>query len=868
MAVADKNGAYAQKIEYALNERNGKLFLADSDKFRAASALIALSTKSGPTVCVVPNADVASDFADLIGDKSKCALIVSVESFNALINNVNGSGKLNEQSYKQLADRFKTKYPYVVVSVTDNEGKAVFNGKLCSYSSLYGTYVGAKDSAPYCVSDFLADCHYEFAIVDDVYGLLNFTEKDSSDSSAMSLSPIAYDCVSFMGKWYFSDVAHSYKRLQRLCHAAFKCALLSDVIIYDKFVELYAAINLLFVDEDLIATEKVIRQADSSYEELINSVCADINMAKSDEDITKLLLAKLRDSKQIIPKNIEALSNYIDICARYMSSKELFLRVMGAYIHEKGRIGNLDDALESLQDSNSLMASCLHRTFFSNSVKETMEALLTKDKMCLVDDAEVNRIIEMFNNYGICEQYYYDCDNVDTIRIMRDDSGYESFIEKHASFVKNNSDGAPVVDETEYSVIHPGSDLMYECATLAQICSDPNAPRKATLPVLLVTRDDFDETKQILKRIMPNWTVSSEFDKVSTVAADSTVILTDFARLEKSARKIGVKTVVFFGAPANPQRLLTLVNKCSACGSRSIIITRYGDLSARLSAKWNEIIERNTNRVLPLGMGAINVKNRFDDYDNAIDRIEEVYVALKSVALGESDDIDGLTNMYKKLLIDYADDSSLDIGVAKKDFNYLYHISSSFANVFKNSVSVGRSGEVITNYPYLNFVKDAISGNRIMLFNVCAKMLRRNCDGKNLSCNGCADYGKYRKNSFKTFEQCVHTFFDDTMEYARKCDAERQKESDSDKIHNVIRAEDDTLLTAKVVEETESQVLDGLYDIAKNVTKYKGVFATEYEPIQAIKSAIIELYARALDRYFSRIIAIFDEMSSKVIVRK
>lgn len=873
---------YANKIEKELDARGGKLLLTDTDKGFAVSAISTIAQKRDSALFIVLDGEVAADCASVLGEDG-ATVISSYDDFAGRMSDI-GANKIEKLSDKQLDGykaEFKNKFRRVIVAAFDAKGEPVLNRRIADVSDKSGIYSSANGSAAYCISDFLAACGYEFAFADGVYRLFDFKKCDlarliDSEPDDERLNPLLYESIGFMGKWYVTDRAHSYARLKKICSSAQTCVLLSDVIAYRNALELFCACELLCDYFPTEAARKTLRGLSQDYEADLMSVVSDLGFCITEDSFISMMLTKLRDSAQVSPTTTEDLTAHLRVAFRYMSQEQFFLRVMKAYIDRRfnGRVPDFDTALVDLCDNDEYSSQSFVDVLFSNALQGEFEKKLGAELVCKMSDDDVRTLFDIFGRYGICEGFRYDCDAVDTIRIMRDDSGYEAFIENHASFVQNNGDaGAPEVDETAYSVIHGGSDLLYECATLAQICTDPSAPRKAEFPVLLVADDDKTTIKRMLEKYLDAAECTEDFSQAST-ATGNEIIITDFARLEKCARPLNVKSVVYFGSPANPQKLLALINKTGAYGgARNIIVTRYGDLSARISAQWNHVIERKSNFPLPLGMDEIEMSGaECEDYESAIKRIEDVYVGLRELACDASKrDVGRVAKLYNRLRIDYSSCLPEDLqgiqdpGTIEKDFDYLSKVAESYNGIFKHSSSVGRRGDV-TRVSKDDLFCDK-EPERLLFFDVCAKMLRRKCDVCQNDCGDCDEYEKNKKNDFSLFADSVDKFFETSADYARERDAERERIKSKQIVLGNSEQNDSTLLTEKTVCDAQKEVKTAMSKLKKTASKYDGVFAVEYGDVESIRNVITALYARSLERYYNRIIAIFDNINERVRLR-
>ena len=385
------------------------------------------------------------------------------------------------------------------------------------------------------------------------------------------------------------------------------------------------------------------------------------------------------------------------------------------------------------------------------------------------------------------------------------------------------------------------------------------------MPLLIVTKQPADRIVNIMTTLLPEVKSTSDFAEASSGKDGITV--TDFDRLAESARPLEVKTAVFFGMTADPQKMCSPINKTLGTGdTRGIILTRHGDLSGRISAKWNYVAERDCDFALPIGADEIEYKpGKFASYDTVTDKINHVYVTLKATAVGEYDDAATLASWLTTLETDYMSDGSLlRNDVAQKDFGYLARIGKTYENIFESSVSVGRKGERI-NVTGKYEITEAGSGK--LLFNTCARFLSRSCNGIDVDCKTCPEREDFAVNNFSDFCFGVEDFYKETKEYAHSRDIERQKELDERQIYGGGEQ------VKELTEEATDEAYERWCDLMNKAYPHLDAFddstnlALDSECIVGIRNTVAEVYALALERYHNRIVEVFDAVSDKVKVR-
>ena len=147
--------------------------------------------------------------------------------------------------------------------------------------------------------------------------------------------------------------------------------------------------------------------------------------------------------------------------------------------------------------------------------------------------------------------------------------------------------------------------------------------------------------------------------------------------------------------------------------------------------------------------------------------------------------------------------------------------------------------------------------SRVCYFNVCLKMLRRNCDFKKNNCNGCKYYDKYKTNDFESFKTAVEQMFATTLKYAEWQERARMLELEKATISHTENENDK--LGRLVVSEIEEYAQTAKTEIEKlaKYAKKKQLFCVEYDSVKKICTAAEKAYCKLLGKYFSVVMEIF-----------
>lgn len=116
---------YIQSLKSKLDANSGKLFMVDSSKPRALSALKALLTQEAPSslIFVVQDKQVALEVESVLGTKNEgVALIKSANDMLSMLEKVGvAKAGITDEKLKSVASSFKQMYPKIIIAAYEGE---------------------------------------------------------------------------------------------------------------------------------------------------------------------------------------------------------------------------------------------------------------------------------------------------------------------------------------------------------------------------------------------------------------------------------------------------------------------------------------------------------------------------------------------------------------------------------------------------------------------------------------------------------------------------------------------------------------------------------------------------------------------------
>ena len=870
---------YSDKLKKHFEENDGKLFIVDYSKSCALQALKELlADKDGyrSLLCVVDDKEVATEFATVLkGTVGEITVVDTFSRLEELYKEIsNGLPMSALGNLKSLGRRFKEAYPNFIITARDEEtGEALFNRYLCMDGTKNGVFDGKENVGYFCVSDLLSAFRYEFVVVDNVYARLSLEEQNYEQDKVYA--PGRYERIDFLGKTYYADYTHSFKRLNNVMDGAKKCVAISDVIVEANAVNLYLALELLYGKSSLLETRELVLRVSENYEDDCEEICGQISNYNNDEVLARCM-QKLIGCKQTVPKDMYAMADYFSTQFEYMSEEEIFLRIVDAFTRTKfkGKLVSIQPIVDML-DNTMEMVNCLCELFFSNEIKGALEGALTTSEVRKMTEEQIASLFEIFLRYGVYHSYPQDDDRCKVVRLKRDDSAYERYVRQISSERKD--------DEYSYSVLHDGSTLLYKCVAIKDMLGD-EAKSGFTTPMLVVTRANSEKVLDTLSKLLPDYECTLDINR-ATDPSKKTITIIDYELFRETALWLDIRSAVFFDIEYDAVILKNLINKALRYGDvTAYLLADYGDLSGVIADAWQDELLSPNQKAMPIDNSKISVKGGEErTYAEVIRELEEVYCLLSDiVSKGKKKYLAPCAEKFNKLITDFTSKSTIQTKELLDDFGYLAALAKDYNAIFKNCVSVGGEGEQVLNekYYFKKIMKTIPSKKpskppkqeeviieeleteerRVCFFNVCLKMLRRNCDCKKNNCNGCKSksYDRFKINNFEAFQKGVEGLFEKTLEFAKWQEQARLRELENATISHTETENDKKgrLIVDEVTEYAEI-AKSALEKIVKHARK-KQLICVDYEQVESICSAAEKAYSKLLGKYYEVVMEIFE----------
>lgn len=593
--------AYLFQIGEMLARNHGRLLLADEKTHAAESLVAALFADFGNSfLYITEDAETAAQIAALIPVQT--TVIDSFEQFCTML------PCPAQEAAEADTHAFLQQYPRLVIAAQGRDG-ALLHRKLCADESKNGIYFQMDESdeqADYCVSDYLAECRYPLVVFDRFYSLIAFCQYAPESAP----DPAKYDRIEFLGKTYYTDKDHSFRRLKKIAGVAEKCVVVTDVIAETDILPLYAAIELITDPFSFLKERDAVRGQTASYEDSCDFIYNDINNCKRDEGILSDCVQCAAVDRWRLPCDIESMGNFLEESLKYLSMEEVFLKALYAFRTERG--GNSpEEVIEQIESDMQEMAVCLNGMFIRDPLKKEIEGKLKTARMSAMSAEEIAFVTKLFLRYGLI---YAEgtVQPFEIMRIYREDSAFEQFVRGHID---------PAEGEYAYSTLSIENSYK-EIATARLI--EGKERFSAGQPVLVVTADGNSENTAGRVR--------------AYLKSNAYVTYLGFDDLRKTAQKASFRTAIFYDFPRDIFLLARLIAKAGSFGARVILLADYDDLSGQLLDRWKPLlmglgtIPFSTDEIM---LGQSGGKSCAEMLSGA----EKLYQTMKKLTMGQIDDL-------------------------------------------------------------------------------------------------------------------------------------------------------------------------------------------------------------------------------------
>lgn len=878
-----KTEEYSRSVQERFSE-DGRIFLVDYSKHCAAKVLQSLAEKGGFSsfLLVVKNLAVAEDFEKIL--KPVLGEVGIVASYADWLKVMGENLKLQVETLRAQAEQIRSRQKNLIFVANEKSGETLLNRKLCVNTQKDGSYGNNDVYADYCISDLLADCCYDFVVVDDIYSM--FSLKEGGRDETKLYSPGKHERLDFLGNGYYAETEHSYKRLRNLMASAEKRMAIADVVASDSVATLYAAMDCVYSDFSLVKERKAFTNGRYSAESEIQQLHTEIAYCRDDEDLIGAWADILRGRAGWHPEDNRALQQFFTVNLDFTSQAEMTLRVVSVInkLYYGGKFPGIENIVEQLAETEPA-SKCLAETFFSGGIKAELEAAAGQEARTeKLSASQLAEVFKVFLKYGV--YHYFSGKDAETkvLRILRDNSGFEHFLRRHTK--------ERIEDDYTYSVLHKGSDKLYKCVETARLCDGRERTFAFDFPVVVVVNSKVAETQRILTEILKTVRVDSSVEALERAkAGEKLVVVTDYQRACDSAVAWKVSSAIFMDVASDPVRLKLLANKMLAYGAKNLfVLASYGDLSAHVMDAWQNLLFSN-DRALPFINGAIEIKEgTVVEYASVTARVEEVYTHLRNLVIdGRPHHVEEMPSLFNSMIVDYTLRTSFQKELICLETEYLARLGRAFEAVFENTSAVGdvEDETVVQRRKYVEIkdnekqknapqFKEEISEVREKrtYYNACMKVLRGSCDLKKNNCADCADYKQFKTNDVQSLRQALAQFFEEGIEQTERLEKirERMKNDgtiaayslDDDFADGESGAEKGKKLS-EIDRLKENQAAAMVAMEAIEASDEGHVFIADSEYAQTIRNSVYSVYRNLLYKYYAEIRNVFNKATKEAL---
>ncbi len=848
---------YCEELKKRFKENGNKLFFVDGFKNRAFSAVkeILAGESVDSFICAVDSKKTALQIKVALSSSHKNIEIISnLEDLKQMCRSADTDAKRGIG-----AEKFKKAHPKVIVVLEHNE-KPVLHAELHQLNDRTGEYTDGS-YACYTVSDFLADGQYDAFVVDNVYDMFAFVEEDADNRS--NKSPKKYERIDLKGKIYYTDVAHSYKKLLRLSDSAEKVIVISNTIVDNDIVSFYAGASLINSEFSYKESKKNAKKTSQNYDEDIDRMYDSISYSESDTNIQSLCLQRTKGRKQYIPSDLTRLSGYFTGTLSYMTKEEIFLRAFAALPQKRAGISN--DALISMLEDDMTLANTISDMFFSNELKGDIESNVENTLVAKLSDHDRESFFEVFNKYA----FYCDTgainDRCKIYRIYHDDSGFEDLLRRSfEDFDKN---------ENALSASYRGDDTCFKCITVKDLVEKG----KLRTPLLIVSQGKVNDIVRSLEKITQFKVAKLPEDCASVAGTD--VFATDYAVYESIANDLSFASVIFFDALSDICLFDTYVKKAinMAENTNVALFVTYDNVSGLLADLWQTTWIEENNSLVSIKNSKLYIRGeRPLDYHEIVDSISALYNNFKNIVDGQNKvDIKSMTEQFCSVVADFTLGRAAHAKEIEEDFSYFNDIAPYYSAIFANSVSIGNVGrEVYSEQLVLQEQKKKrkkpkyaygnVEETRRVLFNVCSKHLHSLCDIKIKDCSICSLHGKILANDLMDFTKGTRGYFKETERIMGRIQSDRIERQLNDTIGTQGRLDNNLAKAIDHVSTISQEVKETLNIMLKNKISYTAPFFAEYDDISEIKDAVQSVHHMIFVKYFEQIMGILKKSTDEL----
>ena len=852
-----KAGEYSADVTSRFRESDGKLFLVDYSKSASLDVLKKLYSECGnPSLLfIVKDAGLAKQFSELMeADFQKIGIISDPSEIKALT-----GGAVTPSALRSIAPTIKEKHKTLIVSAFAANGRAVLNHEICRDDGQSGNFSGKDNASAYTFSDVLTEAGYKFVAIDSVFDYLRFVSEDRE------YKPGEDEIIDFLGNTYYTDTAHSYRRLNNLIDSSKYSLIISDEMTDADAVSFYAVCELIRADLSLVEVRRKVMQHTMDYASLCGLINSNILGASSDPDIVSGCLQRTRGFANVVPSDLEAMSEYLPRALEFISMEEATLKVVNYLVNHRGGgdFSRVDTVAESFGQDYNEIADCFVDIFFKNEFKAEIEKGLKHTKVADMEREEISSLFSVLLKYGLYHWHTPLKNKPQLLRLFRESSGFEYIVRR--------------LGRKEYdarrsrTVLGDGSERLYKCAEIQRMLTGSEEELGIKTPMLVVLRDGAKKVAECLRKLLPDCKVHTSGYKFDTGAIN----IIDYDALRDTPMTFNVSSVVYLELCYDVALMRLMISRLADYGAPNQCILASGDTLDGLCADAFDEILTSDIRSLPVLAPCVTIKSGLDiPYSEIVKNLNIVYESLQNaVEKGHPDIIDDVSTSYNHMLAEYTNYSSIPDDEIHMDIEFIARIGKYFSGVFANTVTSGGEGERVVSVSReykLSTKKGEKPKEEIdemlecdFFFNVCSKALMRVCDLTERNCGGCDNYNKHVVNRYEELLENINAFFKQSYSYLKKMERFRTEMQMNATINFGGIDEEESELDTAHLKEYEAKVRAALDTIHVDDSHKCEFFVIEYEPIETIREYIYRPYRRMLRKYYKTVMELMQTASEK-----
>lgn len=842
---------FERRMRQCMAENDGRLFLVADSRNVCAQAAGKLFGDTDSVLIVTGAAETAHSLAELYSEQGYDFTVIE------------SAGQFSQMQEAEAA-QFRLRHPFIVLCAEDaSSGESLLVHRLCEDKSSRGMFAERKGgNAAFCIADYFAACGYGCVILDEIYALIDFANEEKDPD------PAACDRLDFAGQVYYTDEAHSYRRLKGLAASAKQCILFSDTIMNGDVAMFYAVLHLLHDDIDGNALSNALKEAyagsQSGYENACEDVFSNLDYCRGD---WKGCIQCGQDAGREMPRSVDVLEAYLFGRFKYMSKEEICLRAVNAMRTIRPEL-SLRAVVNSFNDASaSMIAQCVYKMFYSDPLRDELEKLGGDRTEFPGEDALVE-LIRIFSRYGVFwPNASKGCMHI--VDIQCEASGYEQAMR---SLLKNDEEG-----ELGYSVCGLMDETLYKDLALCNLLKDA----QLASPVLVIA-EGIGPLMERLREPCDDYAVSSDLHDLS--GDGKRIVFADLVTLKKTALPISPASCVIYDFPSEPERLLRLMYGFFGREDAQLYAFAHcGDLSNYLSNAWCELFR--AHETVPIGFSRVMLNKKCFAYRDVLSDLDALYRSFgREVTKKGSGGI--AAEEFLRRVVAYADGtlSVRETEAASSGFGYFSSVAASYDRIFRNSVSAGGRGEMsLAEGPICTLKKKRrkdrrkppekplkTEGEPFIFFNACIRMLLRHCDFHERDCYGCEDRKMCACNHFTQFSSGIREFFAETQRFAQELLARHNEKKNAATIFEYHDADNERELWQaweRFLAQEQSHALDALARIDVARAGREGLFHVSFADVAEIRSVVASVYAKFLAQYMSRMMGVFETLT-EIITRQ